>query len=290
MTEGFRHRSFARCVKRSSALATHLLNYPARANTLTSRPSAAEAMRVAANMIDRRGFLTGFFSCAVCADAVRAATGPGSRSSLNSYYDVCSTGAQQSPIDLQGAIPAQIESPIIHWKPRAFELANDGRTIQVLRADSADRLAIGREVFELKHFHFHAPSEHSLDGKRTAMEVHFVHGQPSGRLAVVGAFLVPGASNSTLKQIVAEAPTKGVRAKLSAPVDPCKLVPSEGPVVRYEGSLTTPPCSEVVTWNIFKTPVQAAQSDIDAFRSLFPMNARSLQPTNRRFLLETRAP
>ncbi|MBN8919097.1 MAG: carbonic anhydrase family protein, partial [Rhizobiales bacterium] len=72
---------------------------------------------------------------------------------------------------------------------------------------------------------------------------------------------------------------------LAAPLDPAGFLPAARGTYRYEGSLTTPPCSEIVDWNVFGAPIEVAQADIDAFRAIFPMNARPLQAVNRRFLL-----
>ena len=117
------------------------------------------------------------------------------------------------------------------------------------------------------------------------MEVHFVHAKPNGSYAVIGAFMKSGAANVAFGAIMAAAPRTPGESALRRPVDPRQLVPAKSEIYRYEGSLTTPPCSEVVDWNIFMRPVEVAAGDVAAFRALYPMNARPLQPRNRRFVL-----
>ncbi|MBG0809364.1 carbonic anhydrase family protein [Methylosinus sp. H3A] len=93
-------------------------------------------------------------------------------------------------------------------------------------------------------------------------------------LLVVGSFLVAGAPNKALSAVMAAAPKEEGKTALKAPVDASALLPKGRKFFRYEGSLTTPPCSEVVHWYVFAQPVAVAKADIDAFETLFPMNAR----------------
>ena len=140
--------------------------------------------------------------------------------------------------------------------------------------------------FELKQFHFHHPSEHALGGERTAMEAHFVHANEAGKLAVVGVLMKAGAPNAEFSAIMATAPETEGKKALAAPLNPEALLPTNNRRFRYEGSLTTPPCSEIVDWNIFETPIEVDAADIAKFKSIFPMNARPLQAMGRRFLLK----
>jgi carbonic anhydrase len=246
-------------------------------------------------MMHRRGFLAGLLACPICARAARAEGaaphwgygsehGPAEWGGMDSGFKACAVGSQQSPIDLSNAIRADADHMVIAWKPETFEVVNNGHTIQ-LNAKFTSLLTIGKLQYGLTQFHFHAPSEHAFDGKRTAMEAHFVHAQPSGRLAVIGVLMVAGKGNKAFSQIMAVAPKAEGEAHLRAPLDPGSLLPRDRDFYRYEGSLTTPPCSEVVDWNVFTHTIEVAQADIDAFKAIFPMNARPLQPLNRRFLL-----
>ena len=244
--------------------------------------------------MDRRQFLTSLLACPVCAATASAADGPhweyegdhgaAKWGDMDSKFKACSVGAEQSPIDLTDAIRASGDHIGLSWKAEAFEVVNNGHTIQ-LNAKAGGTLTIGARKYELKQFHFHTPSEHAFGGKRTAMEVHFVHATPEGRLAVIGVLMVGGGKSSAFSTIMANAPKKEGAATLKDKMSPEAFLPKSREYFRYEGSLTTPPCSEVVDWNVFSKTISVADADIAAFQALFPMNARPLQPLNRRFLL-----
>lgn len=245
--------------------------------------------------INRRTLLAGLAACPVCAGAARAADqahwtyeghgGPQEWGKLEQGFAACAVGTQQSPINLEGAVRAESAGPVLPWKPLAYKVVNNGHTIQADVTGDGGTATQGGKTYALKQFHFHAPSEHAIDGQRTAMEAHFVHAAPEGGLLVVGVFMKPGAANAAFSSVMAAAPRKPGEKVMGAPVDPAGLLPAARGTYRYEGSLTTPPCSEIVDWNVLASPLEVAQADIDAFRAIFPMNARPLQAVNRRFLL-----
>jgi carbonic anhydrase len=150
-------------------------------------------------------------------------------------------------------------------------------------------------------FHFHAPAEHAVAGKRAAMEVHFVHRQASGAdpvhgsndweaepqsggFGVIGVFLQPGGANAAFAEIARSMPpAPGGEAPIT--VAPAALLPGALGYWAYAGSLTTPACAEIVTWMVLREPIAVAEADIDRFRALYPRSARPLQPRHRRFVL-----
>jgi carbonic anhydrase len=243
--------------------------------------------------LNRRRFSLGLLACPLCAAAAKAADAPhwdyqdhgGAQKwgELDGSYKACGLGAEQSPIDLSGGVKATLDPIRFDWKPQAFKIVNNGHTIQA-NAAPGSTLEIGKEVYNLIQFHFHAPSEHTVNGKRFAMEAHFVHAEAERR-AAVGVFMQPGRRNAAFAAIMQAAPRTEGEKTLGEPVDPRQFLPAGKALFRYEGSLTTPPCSEVVDWNIFEQPIDVAEADIKAFQAIFPMNARPLQPLNRRFLL-----
>ena len=182
------------------------------------------------------------------------------------------------------AIRATLDPPNFDWEPQAYKVINNGHTIQA-NAAPGSTLTVGKDKYNLTQFHFHTPSEHSLGGERSVMEVHFVHARPDGRLAVVGVFMKSGRKNAGFAAIMRAAPKSEGEKDLDKPLDPRQFLPASQSLYRYQGSLTTPPCSEVVDWNVYEQAVEVADEDIEAFKAIFPMNARPLQPLNRRFLL-----
>ena len=246
--------------------------------------------------MNRRKFLASLAACPVCASAAMGQTAAphwgyeGERGvtkwgEMDSRFKACAVGGEQSPINLTRSIRARVDRLSINWKRQALDVVNNGHTIQANVKDGSV-LTIGKSKYGLKQFHFHTPSEHAFDGKRTAMEAHFVHAAADGRLAVVGVLMTAGRRHRGFSEIMKVAPKKEGEAKLDAAFDAARFLPKSREYYRYEGSLTTPPCSEIVEWNVFDKTIEVAAADIDAFKAIFPMNARPLQEINRRFLLK----
>jgi carbonic anhydrase len=240
--------------------------------------------------LSRRSMLGALFACPVCAMTARAEAPHWTYEEapkwgeLDKSFAACATGGQQSPIDLTHAIQADLPALKLDWKPQPFKINNNGHTIQADAAPGSSLLLDGKK-FELKQFHFHTPSEHTVNGAGTVMEAHFVHAGPDGDLAVIGAFLKAGKSNPAFSAIMAQAPKQpGVQAAKSD-IDPKAFLPGKSRAYYYEGSLTTPPCSEVVNWIVYADAIEVAQADIDAFKAIYAMNARPVQARNRRYIL-----
>jgi carbonic anhydrase len=238
----------------------------------------------------------GLALCPLCATAVRAEgahwsyegeTGPDKWGNLDAANGMCSTGSQESPVDIVEPINARLPPLNIRWRKRPDTIVNNGHTIQ-LNCAEGDRLDVGGRSYQLTQFHFHHPSEHRVDGKAFAMEAHFVHAAAAGGLAVVGVFIAPGRTNRVFNKIVTTMPAvEGPPVPADSAIDPNGLLPAQRGYYRYEGSLTTPPCSESVDWLVLAHPIEVAEADIARFAKLYPMNARPVQNRNRRFILSS---
>ena len=215
------------------------------------------------------------------------AEGPEHWGELTPEFRSCSLGMEQTPIDIDSAIRAEVGQLDIAFAPTEARVVNNGHTIQVNCAPGSYSLISGTR-YELLQFHFHHPSEHLVAGKSFQMECHFVHKSASGALAVVGVFINQGAENKALAAVWDVMPSQtGNEVAVDKPVDIRGLLPGSRSYYRYAGSLTTPPCSEGITWTIFAEPVEASTAQIAQFAALFPNNARPVQRRNRRFLLES---
>jgi len=240
--------------------------------------------------------LAGLSLCPLCARRGHSADvrwsyegsdGPANWGDLDPANRICSAGGQQSPIDIRETIRAQLTPLRVIWEKRAGTVVNNGHTIQLTMGESSV-LGYGSSNFRLLQFHFHHPSEHLVAGKSFPMEVHFVHANAAGALAVVGVLIAAGRTNAVFNKIVSTMPEKeGPAVAADRAINPNALLPSARSYYRYEGSLTTPPCSETVDWLLLTDPVQVAEADIGRFARLFPMNARPAQKTNRRFVLRS---
>jgi carbonic anhydrase len=214
-------------------------------------------------------------------------TGPEHWGELTPEFRSCSLGMEQTPIDIDSAIRAETGQLDIAFVPVPGKVINNGHTIQVNCGPGSHSVIAGTR-YDLLQFHFHHPSEHLLSGKAFQMECHFVHKSAAGALAVVGVFINPGATNRALAPVWDVMPAvAGGEATLAGSFDPAALLPDQRSYYRYAGSLTTPPCSEGITWTVFGAPIEASTAQITKFAALFPNNARPVQGRNRRFLLES---
>lgn len=212
--------------------------------------------------------------------------GPTRWAALSSEFALCSEGAEQSPIDLGRANPGVLAPLKLNWSASPATLKDNGSAIQV-DFSSAGTLALDGRTYSLAQFHVHTPSEHIIDGQPAPLEIHFVHADPDGRLAVVGVMVKSGdahpaldALTKQLDDIEPEGPSEALGM-----FDPRTLLPSGEGRMAYPGSLTTPPCSEGVAWNVMTTPITASAAQIAEFAARYPNNARPVKPLGDRSLV-----
>ncbi|EKU98433.1 carbonic anhydrase [Leptolyngbya sp. PCC 7375] len=203
--------------------------------------------------------------------------GPAHWSTLSSDYHICGDGQRQSPIKIDKTTATEETVSFDYW-PMPISLLNNGRTIQETGNDRCS-LTVDDQVYNLSQFHFHTPSEHTDGGAPYPMELHLVHRHPDTQaLAVVGVWITPGLEQPELAVLSLHLPKQsGEQISASAMVNPGNLLPTERTLVRYSGSLTTPPCSEGVTWLMMANPIEASAQQIAMFHQLLGNNARPLQ-------------
>lgn len=213
--------------------------------------------------------------------------GPAYWGALDPANAACAQGQQQSPVDLnlETAVDAALSELRLSWTPFAPAITNNGHTVQIDAGGAGGHAMLNGVRYELLQYHFHHASEHSFRGVHAPLEVHLVHRAADGGLLVVGALFREGAENPALAALWPAIPEAHGAGKLDSPVDPAALVPVGGGAFRYQGSLTTPPCSEIVSWVVLMEPVSASAAQIARFAELFPGNARPVQPLRRRFVL-----
>jgi carbonic anhydrase len=197
---------------------------------------------------------------------------------LADEYRKCSVGQQQSPIDIPSSWPAMTDITL-DYKLTPVAVVDNGKTIEFQVGEQNYAQIAGRR-YRLIQFHIHTPSEHWMDGRAAAMEIHFVHKDEKNRLAVIGVLVEPGAEQKVLGELWNYLPqTIGVA---SSPRDKtfhiASILPSSSPkVYRYSGSLTTPPCSENVVWSVASEKITLSKEQISAFKARYKMNARPIQ-------------
>ena len=213
--------------------------------------------------------------------------GPAHWGDISPKFSACKSGVNQSPINLDKFVEANLAPIAFHYGGQATEILNNGHTVQANYAPGSTIVANGK-TFELKQFHFHNPSENHIKGKSFPMEAHFVHAAKDGSLAVVAVMLEEGAENAALKKLWAQMPQHaGVKNAMKAKVAATELLPKSRDYYRFNGSLTTPPCSEGVLWMVMKTPVSLSAAQVEAFHHVMHhANNRPIQATNARPVLQ----
>ncbi|MFQ2382200.1 carbonic anhydrase [Aeromonas dhakensis] len=212
--------------------------------------------------------------------------GPAKWASLTPEYGQCA-GSNQSPVNLSGLVKAELAPLRFHYLAGGRSVTNNGHTVQVDYAQGSS-LELDGMHFELKQFHFHAPSENLIEGHSYPLEGHLVHANDQGELAVVAVMFEPGKANGALSQVWQSLPAKaGELRQLKEAVSAEPLLPAKRDYYRFSGSLTTPPCSEGVRWLVMKQPVQISQAQIDAFKAVMHHpNNRPVQPLHGRLVLQ----
>ena len=201
-------------------------------------------------------------------------------------FEVCGVGLTQSPININYSFPTDVEDIDFNYGPSAFSVVNNGHTIQANLAEG-NSITVDGEQYNLLQFHFHSPSENIVNNKPYAMEGHLVHANDHGELAVLAVLYGVGDNNDALDPVWNVLPKEtGKTVEAHGQFDPNTLLPKDTRTFRFSGSLTTPPCSEGVRWNVLTTPVQASRAQVDLFHGIFGDNNRPVQPLNGREVTE----
>ena len=209
--------------------------------------------------------------------------GPEYWGDLAAKYAACKSGQSQSPINITGAVEADLPAIQFDYKPSALNIINNGHTVQV-SYDDGSTISVDGHSYKLLQFHFHTPSENQIESKAFPLEAHFVHADADGNLAVIGVMLENSEENAKLADIWNDMPMEqGKTVTSDKMVNALDLMPESKDYYRFDGSLTTPPCSEGVLWMVMKDPITVSTEQAQKFATLFPdHNARPVQPLNSR--------
>lgn len=208
--------------------------------------------------------------------------GPQHWAELSPKFKLAAAGKRQSPIDLAKMKEKKLPPIKFDYKPCKIRLVYNGHTIEDME-EQGSTIKVDGETYELKQFHFHSPSEHTLHGKHFDMEMHLVHMNDAGEIAVVGVFIDEGQANEWFGPVWDYLPTKGNKKRdFDMKINVADVLPENRDYTGYSGSLTTPPCSEQVKWMILNRPIKLSKAQINAFRKTIDGNNRPVQPLNGR--------
>jgi len=229
--------------------------------------------------------------------------------SLGPQFSLCEKGMSQSPIDLLHARKLSLDNIEFSYKDAPFHVINTGHTLEeleplsetvksrypkhgqtVMHFKKDSTIVFDGDLYLLEQFHFHAPSEHTIDNVHYPMELHLVHHNERHEAAVVGVFMKEGKHNEFFETFLDHAPKQPgeVVDDHDHMINPATLMPKNRSYYRYFGSYTTPPCTEGVIWAIMHEPIEVSAEQIQKFRVLMGHdNARPTQPLHKRFVLES---
>ena len=215
--------------------------------------------------------------------------GPDHWGELSAAYRMCSEGRNQSPIDIKVDLKAGLPELVFDYHSTPLREINNGHSIQQNVEPGSFLIVPDRGLHhELKQFHFHSPSEHTIAGQSYAMEMHFVHVGEDGMVVVVGILIEEGEEHPVVNKLWAFMPENpGDTSEQPIGIEETNLLPPTREYYAYSGSLTTPPCSEGVAWIVLKTPVELSAEQIERFKErVGPITNRPVQPHNSRLILE----
>lgn len=208
--------------------------------------------------------------------------GPEHWGDMKTSYANCRDGKAQSPVDLKWHKPKTGGHVTVMYKATPARVEDTGHTVQATM-EAGSHIKYDGKVYDLMAIQFHSPSEHALSGKTFPMEVHFINQDQSGNVVILASFLAQGKQNATIGKVWgALGGSPSPEGDSTIALNPAELLPAQPSHYEYEGSLTTPPCTENVKWVIFNNPIHASDNQITAFHHLYRANARPLQALNGR--------
>ncbi|WP_051678577.1 carbonic anhydrase [Thiomicrospira pelophila] len=205
---------------------------------------------------------------------------------LDSRYQTCALGKNQSPINLTSQQAVQTRGL------PALDIAYRDVPLRLIHSDHGLRgnyplgsyIQLGKQRYELTHYTFHTPSEHHIEGFAYPMEIQLMHRNGEGNQVVMSVIVQEGENNEQLATILKNLPNKKDKLQVFEKVNfnPVKFLPGDKRFYRYIGSMTQPPCEEGVVWLVFSKPIQASISQLVKLNELMGDNARPLQGLNGR--------
>ena len=217
------------------------------------------------------------------------AHGPTHWGDLKPEFAACKNGHRQSPVDIRNPQKADLPPIQFDYKPSPLHIIDNGHTIMINYVPGSF-MSVGEKKYALKQFHFHRPSEEKINGKGYEMVVHLVHEDQDRNLAVVAVLLERGDDNPLVHELWNDLPKEKEKEEVlnGVRINVGELLPADRGYYTYSGSLTTPPCSENVTWFVLKHPVTVSTAEIEQFSKLYRHDARPTQPLSDRMVLETK--
>ena len=213
---------------------------------------------------------------------------PNNWGSLAPEFDLCATGVRQSPIDLWG----WVENPaapalLFDYSGNAQEINHNGMIAHV-EYGSGNTLTVGANTYTLASMHVHVHAEHQVEGQLFPAEMHLVHRKEGGFLGVVGQLFRLGEADPMLQALIDAYPEPGQTIRSGFTLNAAQFVPDDRGYFHYDGSLTTPPCTEGVDWYVLRDIRTTSQEQVNRIAALHNgFNHRPIQARNGRTLIKS---
>ncbi|USG62154.1 carbonic anhydrase family protein [Sneathiella marina] len=217
----------------------------------------------------------------------KGANGPEKWSRLGPDFHACA-GNQQSPVAIQSSKAFAANVPEVFLELEQFKptVTNDGHMVSIEPLGTGGSLLYGGKTYKFGEIRLHHGSGHIVDGRQFPLEARFVHASDEGELFILGVLFLEGPANSTLQSILDNTPSSKGQKTGNQIIDPMQMIPVDNRFFRYKGSLTMPPCTENVTWHLYKQSLTASKDQIAALSRIYENNHRPVQPLNRRYILQ----
>ena len=205
-------------------------------------------------------------------------------------YLICEKGKRQSPVDLRMPVHAAHEDLVFEYERTALHVLHDGHSVRLIY-ESEGQLRWEGKSYGLLQLHMHEPSEHWVNGAAYPMEMHLVHQDTQGHVLVIAVLMELGAENKELdragrwirQQVGHRFPEEGEELRGTLEMNIMKLLPADTThFYTYDGSLTTPPCTEGVQWIVLQEPIEVSKVQLGRFVKAYGHTARPVQPLHGR--------
>jgi carbonic anhydrase len=221
--------------------------------------------------------------------------GPAHWSELNAAWEACAgteSTARQSPIDIgKVAFDRSLRRLDLRTYPTTIDIFNNGHTIEQRYESTGSAIFFEGAEYELQQFHFHTLSEHTVNRKHGVMELHAVFSSGGANLVLAVLFEIGSPTNPFIQQLIdAGLPERSgdTTTVIDEAIDLADALTNTNSYFTYSGSLTTPPCSETVTWVVLTKPASVSHAQFEAFRRILGNNFRPLHAANDRVVRATR--
>ena len=209
--------------------------------------------------------------------------GPENWKNLCDGFSDCG-GKSQSPINIvtQDVVKSKdLKALKFNYGKSKIDIINNEHSVQ-FNVNGKNIVNLNGKDYKLLQFHYHSLSEHTINGKHFPLEVHFVHKHSDTDFAVLGIMFIEGKENKLFKKYLNKFPTEKGEYKTEETIDLLSLFPENKDYYYYNGSFTTPPCSEIVSWYVLKNPIEASTEQIEKFSKILNNNYRPILPINNR--------